>query len=611
MDELPTTADAVRAAEDRLRTDRKHSNELIGLVKLCEAASASTPKSAPAVLAAVQACRALFQSWAEGGELQLRQGEEDEDDVAAAAEDGALAAYRAWLLRTYRRFVGALRDLLSSAKAPLALRMTALDTLFILASIEAKHAKRHKGIAFHPAALEAAGGAFRAALNALATSRRAPPEELLTRLRDEHIAPHLDAQFYLLRHVKRLADQRAPHDTPPPPDRILALLRMVTPIAKDVEPRDASFLSASVGGAMDGAGGGKKRKRAGGDDGLPADARKLLERKPHRGHFCKAWRAVLECPNLPLQHYREVLRTLPEEILPHVPRPLVYCDLLSDGYAKGGVEALLALKGLFVLMTQYNLEYPKFYPRLYNLLTAEALSGPNRASFAMEARRFLSSSGLPAYLLAAFAKRFARLALSATPSGAALGCALVFNLMLQHPTARVLVHRKPKSDDGAANGASGEGAGDDDDDEEEAAAQEEEEEEEEERTDVDDSTPEALLSAAVTADPFVAEEEDPEKCNALNSSLWEIDQLRQHVCPTVASLASLFAAPMTATTPPIEIEPLAALTYQSLGQLETRKKLRGVPLATRAPRGLLADPIDSSLPGASSVKLTAGLGSWA
>ena len=77
---------------------------------------------------------------------------------------------------------------------------------------------------------------------------------------------------------------------------------------------------------------------------------------------------MLECPNLPLQHYREVLRTLPEEILPHVPRPLVYCDLLSDGYAKGGVEALLALKGLFVLMTQYNLEYPKFYPRLYNLL---------------------------------------------------------------------------------------------------------------------------------------------------------------------------------------------------------------------------------------------------
>ena len=88
---------------------------------------------------------------------------------------------------------------------------------------------------------------------------------------------------------------------------------------------------------------------------------------------------------------------------------------------------------------------------------------------------------------------------------------------------------------------------------------------------MDDSTPEALLSAAVTADPLVAEEEDPEVCQRPQLVALEIDQLRQHVCPTVASLASLFAAPMTATTPPIEIEPLAALTYQSLGQLETQE----------------------------------------
>jgi U3 small nucleolar RNA-associated protein 19 len=613
MADVPSSIAEVRAAEERLRSDRKHSNELIGLLKLCERASSSSSSSspAPAVLAAVQACRAAFQVWAMSGELVLRQ-EEDGEPASGVAEADPLAAYRGWLLRSFRRFVGALRDLLASAKAPLALRMTALDTLVVLAAIEAKHAKGPKG-AFHPAALDAAGGAYRAALNALVSSRKAPPEELLSRLRDEHLR-HLDASFYLLRHVKRLADQRAPQDTPPPPERILELLKLATPIAADVAPSDASLLSASLVAdeASGGGGGARKRKR---DDtsGWPPDARKLLERKTHRSAYCKAWRSVLELP-LPSQAYRAVLRSLPETVLPHVPRPLAYCDLLSDGYSKGGVEALLCLRGLFVLMTQHNLEYPRFYPRLYMLLTPESLSGPHRASFATEARRFLSSSGLPAYLLAAFSKRLARLALTASPSGAALGCALVYNLMLQHPTARVLVHRKAKGGEGGGDGgdttAEGEG-GEADDDEVAAAAQEDDDEPNDAATAAGDAmTPEEILAAAMAADPFKAEEDDPERSAALHSSLWEVDQLRKHVCPTVASLASLFASPMASTTPPIEIEPLATLTYQSLGQLETRRKLRAVPLATRPPRGLLVDPMDSSLPGATSVKLSAGLGSW-
>ena len=69
-----------------------------------------------------------------------------------------------------------------------------------------------------------------------------------------------------------------------------------------------------------------------------------------------------------------MLRALPEGILPHVPVPLRYCDVLSDGYARGGVEAVLALRGLFVLMTRHHLEYPHLYKQLYAVLTAEAPS---------------------------------------------------------------------------------------------------------------------------------------------------------------------------------------------------------------------------------------------
>lgn len=93
-----------------------------------------------------------------------------------------------------------------------------------------------------------------------------------------------------------------------------------------------------------------------------------------------------------------------EQVLPHVAQPLRYCDLLSDGYERGGIDALHALKGLFVLMHKHNLEFPRFYSRLYQLVSAEAFEGPHAGAFASELQLLLSSTGLPAYLLAAFAK---------------------------------------------------------------------------------------------------------------------------------------------------------------------------------------------------------------
>lgn len=95
-----------------------------------------------------------------------------------------------------------------------------------------------------------------------------------------------------------------------------------------------------------------------------------------------------------------------------------------------------------------------------------------------------------------------------------------------------------------------------------------------------------------------------EKCGALSSCLWEVDSLRSHCCPTVASIASLFNSPMTAATTKVDLEPLGALTYAALGQLETRKRLRTAPVAMRPPLGLLAAPPDHA------ATLGAGLGAW-
>jgi len=88
-------------------------------------------------------------------------------------------------------------------------------------------------------------------------------------------------------------------------------------------------------------------------------------------------------------------------------------------------------------MQTHNLEYPHFYQQLYTLVSGPALSGAHRARFALELDLFLSSSGLPAYLSAAFAKRLGRLALRASPSGAALACGLVYNILLRQPPVRI------------------------------------------------------------------------------------------------------------------------------------------------------------------------------
>ena len=322
---------------------------------------------------------------------------------------------------------------------------------------------------------------------------------------------------------------------------------------------------------------------------------------------------------------------------------------------------MLALSGLFVLMTKHNLEYPHFYSRLYSLLTPSSLNGPQvraspqisrasphiscpttafshllsscqwcwtsaphsltSSSFSSPPPACLRTSWRPSprcvahnkgwqegqvptvplylplrtYTIAAHAshstsraQRLCRLALTASPSAAALALGLTHNMLLQHPAVRALIHRPPNWKIPKAEGedSDGDGGGDEGDD---ATA--------------------ALLLAATSSDPFEADESDPEHCGAINSCLWEVDTLRLHACPTVASIASLFATPITLQTPQVDLEPLGTLTYSALGQLETRKRLRTAPLAMHPPGGLFARP-EHTGPGGKYARLGAGLDAW-
>jgi U3 small nucleolar RNA-associated protein 19 len=144
-----------------------------------------------------------------------------------------------------------------------------------------------------------------------------------------------------------------------------------------------------------------------------------------------------------------VLKQLHKDVLPNMAHPVMLMDFLTESYDKGalplslscsstfcfrscvylssvffltrfprgagGVVSMLALNALFVLITRHNLDYPSFYAKLYALLTPDVLASKYRARFFRLLQLFMTSTHLPAYTVAAFAKRLARLALRAAP----------------------------------------------------------------------------------------------------------------------------------------------------------------------------------------------------
>ncbi len=511
---------AVRLKEERLsesvRTCANDISHLLGLLET-QADATPTPAKPKVVLAAMQALRALFAQWASQRELVLKARDADNaDGVEYAppddAEDPALAAFRRWLRDKYSRFVRALEQA-PSWPSP-ALRAPAVDSLLQMAAVEVRHSKPDGTL--HLAALDSPGGALARLASTLARAE-APQAEMTHRLAEKHGAS-LDVSFYLLRHVQRLA-KKALRDETVRAEQLLSLLLLLRPPDADVPAGKAALLVRPA--ARDG------RE-------WPVAARRLLSRRLHMREYANAWRALISL-RLNRRAFRCVLAALPDAVLPHVPRPLRFCDLLSDSYSRGGLDAIYALRGLYELISRHNLEYPCFFQQLYALVTASALEGAQRQTFAAHLSLFLNSQGLPAYVAAAFCKRLSRIALLASPCAAALACALVYNVLLAQPTTRLLIHRP--ADSGDAN-------------------------------------------HAITTDPFDDVAADPHRSRALESSLWELDTLRLHYCPAVSSIAAAFAAPILPTSPPIDLEPLAALSSSALFELEAGRKIKSVALAS-------------------------------
>lgn len=227
----------------------------------------------------------------------------------------------------------------------------------------------------------------------------------------------------------------------------------------------------------------------------------------------EAWLALLKL-NLNDEERKDVLGMISHRITPWFNQVELLMDFLTDSYNQGGSTSLLALSGLFHLMQVKNLDYPLFYQKLYSLLDGNLLHSRHRSRFFRLLDTFLSSSHLPASLVASFIKRLSRLSLHASPAAIVTVVPWVYNLLKRHPACTFMIHRVLDGGTLLRSGARGE-----------------------ERT---GGNGEQSMD-----DPFDNEEPDPVKTNAIESSLWEIQMLQAHYHPNVATLAKIISEQFT------------------------------------------------------------------
>lgn len=179
-------------------------------------------------------------------------------------------------------------------------------------------------------------------------------------------------------------------------------------------------------------------------------------------------------------------------------------------------------------MKSYNLDYPDFYTNLYAILTPELLHLPEKSRFFRLLDLFMSSTHLPAAIVASFIKRLARLSLTAPPSGIVVVIPFIYNLIKKHghSTCMLLIH----------------------------------------------STTTAEQDAEYF-DPYDEDEKDPAKTEAIGSSIWELESMVNHYHPNISALVKIFSQHFTKYS--YNMEDFLDWSYTKLLDAEMKKNLKG------------------------------------
>lgn len=254
----------------------------------------------------------------------------------------------------------------------------------------------------------------------------------------------------------------------------------------------------------------------------------------HQKYTQAAWLAILSSSALAKEQRKTILTALVPAILPWITKPERLLDFLTHFFDQGGSTSLLCLSGLFHLMQEKNLDYPSFYAKLYSLLDDNLLHSKHRSRFFRLLETFMSSTHLPAALVASFIKRLARLALLAPPAGIVVVIPWIYNMFKVHPQCTFLIHRTALTPSQSSEWETG-----------------------------------------GFVDPFDNDETDPLETGAIDSSLWELQTLQDHYHPNVASLAKIISEPFTKER--YNLEDFLDHSYSTLIGAEVGKEMKRTP----------------------------------
>ncbi|KAH8732711.1 CBF/Mak21 family-domain-containing protein [Phaeosphaeriaceae sp. PMI808] len=247
----------------------------------------------------------------------------------------------------------------------------------------------------------------------------------------------------------------------------------------------------------------------------------------------EAWLATMRA-GLNKDQRKTILTTFSHQIAPWFHQPEMLMDFLTDSYNVGGATSLLALSGLYYLISEKNLDYPSFYLKLYSLLDENLLHSKHRSRFFRLLDTFMASTHLPAALVASFLKRLSRLALHAPPAGIVVVIPWVYNMFKRHPACTFMMHREIRSPALAAT-----------------------------------------LEELGMSDPFDMDEADPTLSNAIESSVWELEALQSHYHPNVATLAKIISEQFTKAR--YNLEDFLDHSYSALLETELNRELKKDP----------------------------------
>ncbi|KAF9345322.1 hypothetical protein BGX26_003284 [Mortierella sp. AD094] len=540
---IKDSVDQIRLLERQVAESKTHLNNIVALIQFCE-------NDSPKVIhAAIHALFRVFSPMLSRGELQRPK--------KGAAEDSK-ATVTLWLRDNYVQYLNRTCEILNLPEA--GLQIPALKILLDLVKLESNYLSGLSGC--HHFANDLYHRIVDALLNCTNMS-----QPLLNEFTEKYFGYYDDLRFYFLKDAATIIttalgtpskkDAKSPQNKKQKlsnraaPEKLSLLLENSFAIMETLKtmPTEAKELDEFWTGNPDP--NGDKKEYIGETFGFSDEEDDTVEdltkdtsathvkRHPlltlfnHKRVFSDCWIAILRLPFTTVI-YKKTLLIVHKRIIPHLPQPTVLMDFLTDSYNAGGAVSLLALKGLFVLITEHNLDYPDFFKKLYMLFDRNLMHVKYRARFFSQVDIFLSSPLLPAQLVAAFIKRMARLSLSSPPASIVIIIPFIYNLLKRHPTCMQLIHGKA---DGEKN------------------------------------------------DLYNHTEDDPMKCQALQSSLWELQTLQNHFAPNVSTLAKIFNEQFT--KPSYNLEDFLDHTYATMFKNEVTKKRKGdAALAVEPPKGL-------------------------